>query len=278
MANRGASLEVAAFIKDQKRLVKDLEATTDSMRQLRLETSQLAEDNETSFQQLHKNDKKDTISPDLENEQYLEVEKAEEGFLTRIDELEKHIQEQSAKRVEKRYGSGPLRVRVTVEENSASTSWKRKTSSFVIQLAMLLEMPYSVNHFLQMVELKLWDGLSMIHGIGSDVILATPMTTESHQWAGQRFVEANLTHMIFNEYSSAYPPPHQHKYSVAFSGRPGGPDFYISLEDDLEFHEHESTFGSVIEGKDVLDRFLIQRIENNSIRAQFMKIKSMEVI
>jgi cyclophilin family peptidyl-prolyl cis-trans isomerase len=143
---------------------------------------------------------------------------------------------------------------------------------------MLMEMPYSVNHFLQMVELKLWDGLSMIHGTDSDVILATPMTTEGHQWAGQRFVEANLTHMGFNEFSTTYPPPHEHKYSVSFSGRPGGPNFYISLEDDLEFHEHESTFGSVVEGRDVLDRFFVQKGENNNNRAQFMKIQSIEVI
>jgi nitrate/nitrite-specific signal transduction histidine kinase len=96
-------LEVEDLMKDQKRFVKDLEGTTDSLRQLRLDNERLVKDNEESFQQLHINDKAGTMSPDLENEQYLEVEKAEEGFVTRIDELEKHIQEQSAKRVEERY-------------------------------------------------------------------------------------------------------------------------------------------------------------------------------
>lgn len=155
-------------------------------------------------------------------------------------------------------------------------------SDFVIQLAMLLEMPHAVHQFLKMVELKLWDGLSMVHGTGSDVIKATPITMDSsHQWAGQRFVDANLTHMAFTEVSSTYPQPHHHKYSVAFSGRPGGPDFYISLEDELEFHEHESTFGQVIEGRDVLDRFFLQRDhpeQDDGNRANLIRIQSIEMI
>jgi hypothetical protein len=38
----------------------------------------------------------------LEDEQYLEVEKAEETFMKRIDGLEKHIQIESQKRVKER--------------------------------------------------------------------------------------------------------------------------------------------------------------------------------
>jgi cyclophilin family peptidyl-prolyl cis-trans isomerase len=148
---------------------------------------------------------------------------------------------------------------------------------------MLLEMPHAVHHFLKMVELKLWDGMAMTHGTGADVIKATPTTMDGshHQWAGQRFVAANLTHMAFTEFSSTYPQPHHHKYSVAFSGRPGGPDFYISLEDELEFHELESTFGRVIDGHDVLDRFFFERDypeQEHRKRVNMMRIQSMEMI
>jgi hypothetical protein len=175
-----------------------------------------------------------------------------------------------------RLGTGPRRVKVTLKDRNGQFSY------FVIELAMLMEMPHAVHHFMQMVELKLWDGLALVHGTESDIIMATPLTMDSsHTWAGQRFVDANLTHMAFTEFSNTYPPPHHHKYSVGFSGRPGGPDFYISLEDDLEFHEHESTFGMVVEGKEGLDRFFLQRDNPDTPtknRVQMMTIHGMEVL
>ena len=147
---------------------------------------------------------------------------------------------------------------------------------------MLMEMPHAVHHFLQMVEKKLWDGLALVHGKGSEVIMATPLNLDSHTWARQRFVDANLTQMAFTEFSSTYPPPHHHKYSVAFSGRPGGPDFFISLEDEIEFHEHESTFGIVTEGREVLDRFYLQKgssdAQANKNRATMMTIHSIRLL
>ena len=150
------------------------------------------------------------------------------------------------------------------------------TSRFVIEMALLLEMPHAVLHFLQMVELKLWDGLSLIHGSDSDDILATPMTVDKHQWAGKRFEDANLTRMAFTEFSPTYPQPHHHKYSVAFSGRPGGPDFYISMKDEIQFHDHESTFGMVVEGQDVLDRFYLKK--STGRRVAVLKIESLRLL
>jgi cyclophilin family peptidyl-prolyl cis-trans isomerase len=126
---------------------------------------------------------------------------------------------------------------------------------------MAMEMPHSIDHFLRMVEKKLWDGLALVHEPTSSVIMATPMTMDdSHTWAGQRFVEEKLTHMAFNEYSPTFPAPHHRKFTVAFSGRPGGPSFYINLDDELEeTHLHESTFGVVVEGRDVLMKLTMQK-------------------
>jgi hypothetical protein len=130
----------------------------------------------------------------------------------------------------------------------------------VIETAMVMEMPHAIDHFVRMVEKKLWEGLVLVHEADSQIVMATPMSMDgSHTWASQRFVNANLTHMAFNEYSPAFPPPHHRKFSVAFSGRPGGPNFYINLSDEAEFsHEHESTFGVVLEGRDVFLKMLMQ--------------------
>jgi cyclophilin family peptidyl-prolyl cis-trans isomerase len=135
------------------------------------------------------------------------------------------------------------------------------SSYFVIETAIVMDMPHAIDHFIRMVEKKLWDGLALVHEPNSKVITATPVTMDdSHRFAGQRFIDANLTHMAFNEYSPTYPPPHHKKFSVAFSGRPGGPSFYINLDDDVEVsHEHESIFGVVLEGRDVLYKLYLQK-------------------
>ena len=126
---------------------------------------------------------------------------------------------------------------------------------------MLAEMPHAIDHFFRMIENKLWDGLALIHEPNSEIISATPMLTdETHAWAGKRFVDANLTHMAFTEHSPTYPPPHHRMFTVAFSGRPGGPGFYISLENDVKYaHERESTFGVVMDGRDVLYQLFLQK-------------------
>jgi hypothetical protein len=154
-----------------------------------------------------------------------------------------------------RYGNGQYRFKVNVRDQNGALKF------FVIETAMLAEMPHAIDHFFRMIEKNLWDGLALLHEPYSQIISATPMMTdESHAWAGQRFVDANLTHMAFTEHSPTYPPPHHRKFTVAFSGRPGGPGFYISLDNELEYaHEHESTFGVVMEGRDVLYQLFLSK-------------------
>lgn len=154
-----------------------------------------------------------------------------------------------------RYGKSKLRFKVTVRDE------RRRTKFFVIETAMVVEMPHAIDHFARMVENELWNGLALVHESSAEIISATPMLTdETHAWAGKRFVDANLTHMAFTEHSSTFPPPHHRMFSVSFSGRPGGPGFYISLENDLNYsHERESTFGVVMEGRDILYELFLQK-------------------
>lgn len=172
-----------------------------------------------------------------------------------------------------RYGSGPYRVRVQVRDDAGYKSF------FVIETALSIEMPHAIDHFLRMVERKLWEGLALVLETGSNLIMATPITTDdSHTWAGQHFVNDNLTHMAFNEYSQTFPPPHHRKFSVAFSGRPGGPNFYINLDDESEFsHENESTFGVVLEGRDVLIKLMMTKLGKVEAK-KTLTIESMEIL
>jgi len=129
-----------------------------------------------------------------------------------------------------------------------------ENETFVIETAPLDKMPHAVYHFMKMVKHKLWDGLSMVSRSIEPILQATPLNAATNTWEDARFEKANVTHMAFTDYSFDYPPE---KYTVAFAGRPGGPDFYINMEelkDDTE--EGESCFGTVVEGFDVLDRFM----------------------
>jgi hypothetical protein len=256
----------------QKELVRELEETSLDIRNNMAQANSLERINENSFQELATT--KETDSDFLGNEAYMRIQRVEDTMIERIDTMEKQIQDFSAKSVIQQWGDGPHRVQVHVRDPDTNT-----THTFLMELAMLMEQPHSVHHFLKMVDRKVWDGLTLVHGTSSDAIMATPVSLERHEWAGQRFVDANLTTMAFTEYSATYPPPHHHKYSVAFSGRPGGPDFYISMEDDLELHDHESAFALVVEGREVLDRFFLKKENNDKGNSdQMMIIESIRLL
>ena len=259
--------ELGTMMKEQKTLFRELDKTTGTLRDLGRDSERLDLENDKMFRLLQKNG----ATADLENEQYAQIEQVEDAMLKRIDDLEKHIQENSAKAVVEAFGIGPHRVIVVVKDQAGVSS------KFVIELALLLEMPHAIHHFLQMVDLELWDGLSLVHGTDSDSVLATPITLDSHEWERKRFVDANLTHMAFSEFSETYPPPDHHKYSVAFVGRPGGPEFYFNLEDDPEFHGHESVFGIVSEGRDVIDKFFSQKDKKRKKSVDILTIESMRL-
>ena len=146
-----------------------------------------------------------------------------------------------------RFGTGPFRVQVTLAAEP-------ENEVFIIETAPLDIMPHAVYHFMKMVKLKLWNGLSMVSRSNEPILQATPLNAETQTWEDARFQKANVTHMAFTEYSFDYPPA---KYTLAFAGRPGGPDFYINMEElKDETEEGESCFGKVVEGFDVVDRFM----------------------
>jgi hypothetical protein len=78
-------------------MVDLLDETTASIKELRQDLEILSKDNELSFQQIHLNGKDMAI--DMESEQYADIEKEEEGLVTRIKRLEKGIQTKSENRL-----------------------------------------------------------------------------------------------------------------------------------------------------------------------------------
>ena len=254
-----------SMIAEQEKMIQSMEATMDTVRANKEEARKLEESNKALVQELAKYG--DTM--DWESNFYAEAEEMEDKYLTRIDELESAIRKYSERTVRRKYnGVGPFRIRVTLAETKGS---------FVIQTARLDFMPHSIHHFLKMVELKLWDGLSLYHkNEVSSVIHAFPMEAQTGQRHDERFRAANVTKLVFAEHHELQPIGE--KYAVAFHGRPGGPDFYINMEDGFRTHEvdeRESCFGKVTEGRHVLDAIMA---EDKAGRAFLSTIESMRLI
>ena len=264
--------QILGIQQTQQELVKQLEEMTSSIQDYNAKIHVLTKEQNARYQDLRQNEGiYNHAHLSLDKEQYAQVEKEEDGLLRRIDELEKHIQKVSAKLVVQKFGSDqqqqqqqPFRVKVNVMDLRGEVSF------FIMELAPISEMPYAVYYFLQMVDQKLWDGLALMLNGGTTATtanhwMATTMQMDirfgQHSWEGKRFEDANLKHMAFTEHSTAYPPQGKFQYSVAFSGHPGGPSFYIRLDQDSaeehisDIHQQSTTFAIVVEGTDVLRQY-----------------------
>jgi len=216
---------------------------------------------------------------------YKELESVENRLFSRIDLLKEEIQKHSRREIEKEFGSsGPFNIEVSLQLYNDKGIPTGGLEKLVIETAPLSLMPLSVHHFLQMVSKKLWDGLAFVHrDIHSHVMQATPLDVKTGSRAIDRFEHAGLTKLAFSEYSTDYP---HLAYTVGFSGRPGGPDFYINTIDNSQAHgpfeqhgevdDGESCFGTVVQGRDVLDRIL--ELDSKAQSIKVVEISSMKIL
>lgn len=105
--------------------------------------------------------------------------------------------------------------------------------------------PHNVLVFLEIVET--WNGGAFFRNAG-------------HVLQAKTNVETPRGTLAFQEYSPQYPHA---EYTLGYAGRPGGPQFYISIMDNTDNHgpgsqgsktEADGCFGRVLQGKEVVDR------------------------
>lgn len=144
---------------------------------------------------------------------------------------------------------------------------------FIVETAPAELMPNAVQLFLEQVAHKLWDN-SWFYINGPHVLQAGPMLQEDdsieedtfeadRKAALQPFVDAGLDSLAFPEYSHQY--PHE-KWTLGFTGRPGGPDWYINKQNNTVMHgpggqyhhdieeQADPCFAKVIEGFEVVEK------------------------
>lgn len=188
-----------------------------------------------------------SVQLDLEKQAQLQTQLEQMVQARAKSDFDHKLQGISEKALFSRFGKGPYRVEVIMANANANSE---SSSSFVLEMISVKEMPHTVHHFLEMVEYGLWDGMTLVHGMGVQSVHAIPQNSRG-EYAQQKFDNVQLGSLPFEE-SGGY--PHE-KYTVSFSKR-RGPDFYINLQDNTEHNDFASCFAKVVEGFDVLDRIV----------------------
>lgn len=176
--------------------------------------------------------------------------------------LQNATQRESKRAVLERFGPGPHHVRFTVEFPTEKDPPERGT--FVVELAPLDLLPHANHLFLEQVYHELWDG-TWIYLNGPHVLQAGPQDwdEETNGESLKRFTESKLDKLSFPEYSEQFP---HLPWTLGFTGRPGGPDWYINKVDNTKSHgphgqfqhkleeQADSCFAKVVEGQDTLQK------------------------
>ena len=154
-----------------------------------------------------------------------------------------------------RYGPGPYLVEIELSFNGNSD---RSNKAYItMELATADQMPQTVLWFLEQVDTGIYNFAEFAFTSSVEhLVLAKPVT----EGLVRRMEEFGLYRIVFPEYSSDF----KHvKYSVGLSGRPGGPNFYINMDDNSRHHgpggyaadgSGDPCFGRITRGLDAVDR------------------------
>lgn len=157
------------------------------------------------------------------------------------------------------FGPGPHRVRFTVRLPHHPIE-----GDFVAEMAGLDVMPHAVHLFLEQVHHELWDN-TFFYLNGPHVLQAGPQDWEEGELGSnlKRFTDTQLDKLAFPEYNDKFP---HLPWTIGFTGRPGGPDWYINKADNSKSHgpggqpqhdlqeQADPCFGKIVEGQDTLHR------------------------
>ena len=196
-----------------------------------------------------------------------------------------------------RFGPGPHEVEFTVllGEN-------RK--SFVIEMAPLDYVPHAIHVFLEQVEHGLWNGC-FFYLNGPHVVQAGPALleedeeyTDAHAHEDEHddedrsaamkpFKALGLDELAFPDYSDKFPHT---PWTLGFTGRPGGPDFYINKVDNTESHgpggqyhhvleeQGDSCFGKIVRGKDTVAELFAQQVYADRTEWHHFMVEPIEIV
>lgn len=193
-----------------------------------------------------------------------------------VVKLQERIQMESRREAIEKFGEGPHQVEIALDFPGTKQDLKGNSLPyrFHVEMAPLSLMPHSVQLFLEQVSHGLWDGSAFVWN-PTHLILAAPHVrmpegtdVDSQHMADEakrdEFGKAGFASVSFQEYSEDF--PHK-KWTVGFAGRPGGPNFYVNMQDNVRVHgpggqthgdlseeDADPCFGKVVAGYETLER------------------------
>mmetsp|Transcript_23618 Transcript_23618/g.44944 ORF Transcript_23618/g.44944 Transcript_23618/m.44944 type:complete len:507 (+) Transcript_23618:242-1762(+) len=185
----------------------------------------------------------------------------DEAWANTVEVLQAYTQRESKRQALERFGPGPHHVRFTVLLPSDPEA---KPRHFVVECAPLDLMPHAVHLFLEQVMHGLWNN-AWFYLNGPHVLQGGPQAQEGEEDEGaafNRFKNLGLDTLAFPEYSTEYPHV---QFTLGYTGRPGGPDFYINKMNNTEAHgpggQHQHSleefadacFAKVVDGYETLE-------------------------
>ena len=150
---------------------------------------------------------------------------------SRLGEAQRAVQALSDDALVREFGPPPSSGRRRVEMALSARALGGERNVLQFEMAPDDEMPATVLYFLRQVAAGLWDGAAF-HRNAGHVLQAGPMRKRAQFEAAAKARGVPLS-VPFQEYSPRV--PHQ-KYTLGLAGRPGGPDFYVSLVDNTLNH------------------------------------------
>lgn len=171
---------------------------------------------------------------------------------------------------------------------------------FVIEMAPLDDVPHAVHVFLEQVEHGLWNGCYFYLN-GPHVIQAGPPLSEEDEadapssddeeedrsLAMKPFRALGLDQLAFPDYSDNFP---HLPWTLGFTGRPGGPDFYINKVDNSESHgpggqyqhaleeQGDSCFAKITRGKENAAALFSQPVYGDRTEWHHFMVEPVEII
>mmetsp|Transcript_15763 Transcript_15763/g.24512 ORF Transcript_15763/g.24512 Transcript_15763/m.24512 type:complete len:447 (-) Transcript_15763:39-1379(-) len=204
--------------------------------------------------------------------------KREGAWRKQIGTLQMAASRNSHRSVLEKFGPGPHRVKFAVRFSEKEDSLEH----FVVEMAPLDLMPHAVHLFLEQVYHELWD-YTWIYLNGPHVLQAGPQSYEDEEedeMALKAFEDEELEELAFPEYNAKFPHT---AWTLGFTGRPGGPDFYINKNDNTHVHgpggqtqhaiaeQADPCFAKVVDGFDTLQKIFKMDVYEDVEYADFLE-------
>jgi len=217
----------------------------------------------------------------------------EEAFQNQLVLLQEAMRKEAKRNILERFGPGPHEVEFTFLIEGVE-------KSFVIEMAPIDEVPHAVHVFLEQVEHELWNGCYFYLN-GPHVIQAGPPLSEEDDANGptadnededrystmRPFRALGLDRLAFPDYSNNFP---HLPWTLGFTGRPGGPDFYINKVDNSESHgpggqyhhaleeQGDSCFAKITRGKENAAALFAQPVYGDRSEWHHFIVEPVEII